>query len=174
MVQNCIVEFETDYGLFSMELMLDVAPVTAGYFKALIEAGALDGSSIFRIVGKDNAEHRPDYPIEVVQGGLKAEDPQPIAPIAHEPTSKTGIRHIKWTVSAARFGPGETYGSFFVCMADTPNLDEGGQRHPDGLGFAGFGRVISGFSVLGAMFVHREALEMLEVEIPIHRARIRK
>ncbi|WP_229953490.1 peptidylprolyl isomerase [Parasphingorhabdus litoris] len=148
--------------------------MTAGYFKALIEVGAFDGSSIFRIVGKDNVECRPDHPIEVVQGGLKAGDNQPVAPIAHEPTSQTGIQHIKWTVSAARFDPGETYGSFFICMADTPSLDEGGERHSDGHGFAGFGRIVSGFNVLGAIFVHREASEMLEVEIPIHRARIVK
>lgn len=158
---------QTSLGDIDVRLALDQAPVTAGYFQQLIEAGALDGSSIFRIVGEDNASMRSDNPIVVVQGGLTEHDPQPIAPVRHEPTSETGLKHTQWTLSAARFNPGETYASFFICLRDEPSLDAGGARHPDGLGFAAFGEVTGGFDVVLEIFARRETAEYLEHPITI-------
>jgi peptidyl-prolyl cis-trans isomerase A (cyclophilin A) len=160
---------QTPLGQIDLQLALEDAPVTAGYFQELIQAGALDGSSFFRIVGEDNASMRSDNPIVVVQGGLTEKDPQPIAPVRHEPTSETGLKHKKWTLSAARFGPGETYASFFICMRDEPSLDAGGARHPDGLGFAAFGQVTGGFDVVSAIFERREKTEYLKRPITISR-----
>ena len=118
--------FDTECGVFEVELALDRAPVTAGYFRDIIKAGAFDGAGFFRIVGEDNASLRADNPIQVVQGGLTDTDPQPVGPIRHEPTSESGLRHQKWALSTARNGPGETYGSFFICMRNEPALDFGG------------------------------------------------
>ena len=153
--------FDTDLGVFDVVLDVQRAPVTAGYFQALIAKGALNGTSFFRIVARDNAEIRSDHPIEVVQGGLRDTDPQPLEPIIHEPTSVTGILHRQWTLSTARFAPGETYGSFFICMRNEPALDEGGLRHPDGLGFAAFGHVTAGTATVEAIFQRRGDQEML-------------
>ena len=117
-----------------------------------------------------NASIRTEHPIEVLQGGLKDTDPQPIAPIEHECTRQTGLLHKKWTLSTARFAPGETYGSFFVCMRDEPVLDRGGERHPDGLGFAAFGAVVRGFTTLEAIFARQEPDEFMKNEIGIRSA----
>ncbi len=160
--------FDTQCGGFEVELALDKAPATAGYFRDIIRAGAFDGAAFFRIVAEDNASLRADNPIEVVQGGLTEGDPQPAPPVRHEPTSETGLRHERWTVSTARNGPGETYGSFFICMRDEPALDFGGARHPDGLGFAAFGRVVSGFDAVEALFRRREAEEFLKNKVLIN------
>ena len=164
--------FETEAGAFVIALDLEKAPVTAGYFKAIIESGAMNGASFFRIVGADNASMRVENPIEVVQGGLQETDRQPVPAVRHEPTSETGLRHKKWAVSTARHAPGETYGSFFICMRDEPGLDFGGKRHPDGLGFAVFGEVISGFDVVDTLFDRREGKEFMDRPIPIVRARL--
>lgn len=164
--------FETECGEFTIELAETEAPITAGYFRSLISAGAFDGASFFRIVGAENASIRVENPIEVVQGGLKDTDPQPLAPIDHEPTSKTGLRHKRWTISTARNGPGETYGSFFICMRDEPGLDHGGKRHPDGLGFAAFGRVVSGFETIAAIFERRDADEFLQKQLLIRSGKL--
>ena len=170
MPSDRIIKLETKLGDFSIRLCFSKAPITAGYFAELVSCGALNGSSIYRIVGPDNASLRAATPIEVIQGGLKDSDPQPVAAIAHEPTSITGLSHAKWTVSTARFDPGQTYGSFFVCMRDEPSLDEGGARHPDGHGFAAFGAVCDGFSTLELIFAKRCDSEFLSTEINILRA----
>lgn len=162
-----LARFETEFGDFDIELALERAPITATYFRDLISGGALSGSTIFRIVSAANGSLRADHPIEVVQGGLKDTDAQPIAPIAHEPTSDTGLLHKQWAVSTARFDPGQTYGSFFICMRDEPSLDFGGGRHPDGLGFAVFGSVVKGFDVVEALFSRAEPEEFLKNQIPI-------
>lgn len=155
------VRFDTDLGAFDVTLDIQRAPITAGYFQKLINLRVFNGASFYRIVAPDNAEIRSDHPIEVVQGGLRDKDPQPLEPIIHEPTSVTGIRHRQWTVSTARFAPGETYGSFFICMRNEPALDQGGLRHPDGLGFAAFGHVTAGTATVEAIFQKRGDQEML-------------
>ncbi len=161
--------FQTECGEFEIRLFLKEAPRTAEYFRDLISKGALDGSYFFRIVCAANASMRKDNPIEVIQGGLREEDPQPVPPIAHEPTSQTGLTHKKWTLSAARHGAGETFGSFFVCMRDEPELDFGGKRHPDGLGFAAFGEVVSGFETLDTIFSRYEPEEFVKKQMLIEK-----
>lgn len=37
---------------------------------------------------------------------------------------------------------------FFISIGAQPLLDDGGERSPDGLGFAAFGRVVSGMDVV--------------------------
>jgi len=156
----------TTLGDFSIKLDA-AAPATSAYFSSLAKSKALDNSAFYRIVAPDNATHRAEVPIAVVQGGLLVEDPQPIAPIAHESTAATGLRHDRWVVSCARYAPGETYGSFFVCLRDEPELDYGGKRHPDGLGFAAFGKVGIGREIVEAIYARREQEEMLAQPIAI-------
>lgn len=157
----------TALGVFAIKLDTANAPVTAGYFRQLAADGLLDGTSIFRIVNSNNNQHNPACPIHVVQGGLMENSGTPLPSIAHETTEDTGLCHTKWTVSAARQGVGETYGSFFIVMRDEPTLDFGGARQPDGQGFAAFGEVISGFSVVEALFAQAEDAEFLQHQIPI-------
>ena len=47
----------------------------------------------------------------------------------------------------ARAGPDTAQDEFFICIGPQPELDFGGQRNPDGQGFAAFGRVIKGMDV---------------------------
>ena len=102
-----------------------------------MRAGRYDGSSFFRIVTLSNQSAERHRRIAVIQGGLRheREDLEPVIP--HESTATTGLRHLKGTVSLARFAPGAVYHSFFICLRDEPVLDFGGARHPDGQGFAG-------------------------------------
>lgn len=159
--------FKTEYGDFVVALDLRAAPITAGYFRDIIKQGGFDGASFFRIVSKHNASMRAESPIEVIQGGLREGDPQPVAPVEHEPTTVTGLVHNKWAISAARYAPGETYGSFFICMRDEPVLNHGGARHPDGQGFAVFGAVEEGHDVLESIFAAAQSQEMLDTPISI-------
>lgn len=163
------LRIETAQGEFVVSLATNAAPKTTAYFAELARTGALDNSSVFRLVSADTNLHPAEHPIAVLQGGLTFDDPQPIPGVGHEGTNETLLQHRQWTVSTARFGPGETYGSFFVCMRDEPALDYGGLRHPDGLGFAAFGMVAAGHDVVHSIYAGCEADEMLRQPIGIHR-----
>lgn len=67
----------------------------------------------------------------------------------------------------ARFEPGTADGSFFFCINDQPELDHGGKRYDDGLGFAVFGQIIQGRDVLELIYQKAENQEYLENEITI-------
>lgn len=157
----------TPLGQFQIKLDGVRAPATVDYFKQLVGEGKLDNSSIFRIVNSQNNSYNPDCPINVVQGGLPENGRELLPYLKHESTLITGITHKKWTVSAARMGVGEAYGSFFITMRDEPALDYGGGRHPDGQGFAAFGEVIAGHAVLEEIFQRAEPKEYLRQKIPI-------
>ncbi len=48
----------------------------------------------------------------------------------------------------ARSGPDTATSDFFICIGAQPALVFGGQRNPDGQGFAAFGRVVKGLAVV--------------------------
>lgn len=171
--KDWIARFLTPIGEFSIRADAKRAPQTSAYFRALIEAGAFEGASIFRIVNSMNASIRAETPIHVIQGGRKEPDSPFAQTISHEHTDKTGLRHLKWTVSAAREGVGEVYASFFICMRDESVLDFHGSRHPDGQGFAAFGQVIDGFDTLGAIFDRAEDTEYVRSEIMFQSVKIK-
>ena len=149
------VRIETELGDIELEVFERQAAASAGYFLADVRAGRYDGSSFFRIVTLSNQS---------------AEKHRRIAVIQHETTAVTGLKHLKGTVSLARFAPGAVYHSFFICLRAEPVLDFGGARHPDGQGFAAFGRVAEGFEVVQRIFARAEQAEYLKNEIGIRRA----
>lgn len=72
-----------------------------------------------------------------------------LAPITHESTNLTGLRHRSATISIGRDAVGTgTAGAFFICIGDQPELDFGGTRNPDGQGFAAFGHVTRGMELI--------------------------
>ncbi len=162
----------TEVGDFELEFATRKAPVTSAYFIGLVQAQGLDGTSIYRIATRENQGVQVSWPIEVIQGGRSPGDVEVRPTIVHEPTNRTGLRHRRWAVSTSRYKAGEPYGSFFVCMRDEPELDYGGRRHPDGMGFAAFGRVSAGHSALESIVRRAEDTEYLKARIPIIRARM--
>lgn len=157
----------TALGCVTLALEIERAPLTAGYFARLFDASVFHNSRIFRIVTPENGEVRRDAPIDVVQLGHFDMDNNPQPRFAHESTAMTGLGHARWRISAARGDVGHNYPSFFVCMRDEPELDFGGARHPDGQGFAVFGRVTSGFEALQSIRARAESGEFLKRPIAI-------
>jgi peptidyl-prolyl cis-trans isomerase A (cyclophilin A) len=166
------VRIETELGEIELEAFEKQAPASAGYFLADVRAGRYDGSSFFRIVTLSNQSAEKHRRIAVIQGGLRHEREDLPSVIPHETTAMTGLKHLKGTVSLARFAPGAVYHSFFICLRDEPALDFGGARHPDGQGFAAFGHVVTGFGVVQRIFARAEAQEYLENGIKIERVRV--
>jgi peptidyl-prolyl cis-trans isomerase A (cyclophilin A) len=77
------------------------------------------------------------------------------------------LRHRDGTLSMARRAIGSTAASFFICVGDQPELDHGGYRHPDGQGFAAFGRVLEGMDVVCAIWRRAESSAMLARPVEI-------
>jgi peptidyl-prolyl cis-trans isomerase A (cyclophilin A) len=149
-----LVEVRTANFAFTIAVCVAEAPISGSYFLSDVDSRAFDGTTIFRQMGRRETD--PAIPV-VIQ---------------HEPTSVTGLRHQRGTVSLARFAPGAVCHSWFVCMRDEPALDEGGARNPDGRGFAAFGYVVKGFEHLQRLFEeHAKGPEHLTVPIPLESVR---
>ena len=72
----------------------------------------------------------------------------------------------------ARDEPGTASSDFFICVGDQPELDFGGMRNPDGVGFAAFGKVSDGKNVVHKIYnspIHDQTLEpniaILKIEL---------
>lgn len=161
------VEFITGFGTITAEIDSVHAPLTAGNFLKLVDENAFQDAIFYRVVRPDN-QPVSKVKIEVVQGGLYADSLIESYPaIAHETTAATGILHRKGTLSMARNEPGTASTEFFFCMKDEPELDYGGQRNPDGQGFAAFGRVTGGMEVLQIIQALPDTAQYLIHPLPV-------
>ena len=71
-----------------------------------------------------------------------------LPPIAHEPTSKTGLSHVDGAISMARYAPGTADADFFITIGDLESMDADPAQPGDNQGFAVFGRVVEGMGVV--------------------------
>lgn len=135
------VRLVTALGPIVIEVDLRHAPVTAGNFLAYVDQKRFDGRAFYRA-----ARNRKSPQYGLVQGGIDHTISRALAPIAHEPTSKTGLLHVDGTVSMARNEPGTAMGDFFITVGPSSYLDAGPGGNPPG--YAAFGRVVSGMNVV--------------------------
>jgi len=164
---------DTEAGSFVVEVDPEVAPVTVANYLAHVDRKLLDGGAVYRVVTLANQAPETRHKIEVVQWGRNRPDNEkpPLAPIVHETTQQSGLRHLDGTVSMARAQPGSATAEYFVCVGDQPALDFGGGRNPDGLGFAAFGRVVEGMDVIRALHARGEADQYLARPIAVKSVR---
>jgi peptidyl-prolyl cis-trans isomerase A (cyclophilin A) len=142
------VRVQTELGDIVIEADPVKAPITTANFLKYVDAGHYDGGVFHRTVKMDNQPESP-VKIEVIQAGVNPDRANEGSPaIALERTSVTGIRHTDGAVSMARGAPDSATSGWFICINDQPSLDFGGNRNPDGQGFAAFGRVVTGMDVV--------------------------
>ena len=141
---NPMVKLETTQGEIVLELYLDKAPITAGNYLKYVDRGLFNGSSFYR-ASRPEGYTATDY--GVVQGGLQNDPKKILPPIAHESTLKTGVLHTDGAISMGRRAPGTATSDWFICLGDQTYLDAD-PKDPKNLGFAAFGRVISGLEVV--------------------------
>lgn len=162
--EHPIVRLQTQLGNIDIELYPHAAPNTVANFLAYVEGGfyasqptstgskpSAPSASFYRTVRGDN-QRQNKVKIAVIQGGLLGQSfdqsVTALPPVIHETTQQTGVMHRDGVISLARLEPGSGSSDFFICIGDQPALDYGGQRNPDGLGFAAFGKVIRGMAVV--------------------------
>ena len=144
------VVLETEMGEIVLALETERSPVTAANFLRYVDEKRLDGTVFDRAMRLDWGEQ----PNGLIQGGTQYDPERILPPIAHEPTTMTGLSHTAGTISMARYEPGSATGDFSIMLSDQPGLDaDPNAADPDAqAGFAAFGRVVSGMDVVRAIF----------------------
>ena len=144
------VAMVTEFGTIELALDAQHAPVTTRNFLTYAVQKRFDGTAFYRAMKlKWGAS-----PNGLVQGGTQMDPRRILKPIAHEPTSATGIRHVAGTISMARYAPGTATGDFSIMLADMPSLDaDPKSSDPEAqAGFAAFGQVVAGMDVVQKIF----------------------
>lgn len=165
------VAMTTDLGTLVVEIDTVRAPISATNFLRYVDDDRWGGARFYRTVRMDNQPDN-DVKIEVIQGGLGyGARPQRLSAIEHETTEATGLRHRDGTLSMARSAPGTASSEFFICIGDQPALDYGGDRNPDGQGFAAFGQVVEGMDVVRQIQQRPDDGQMLVDSVAITQVR---
>ena len=116
------------------------APVTAANFLHYVDSRRYDGTEFYRAM-------RTAPEAGLIQAGVR--DPRRLfPPIAHEPTSQTGLSHVEGALSMARLAPGSATSDFSIMVGPQHYLDAGPGSGGDGLGYAVFGQVVEGMDVV--------------------------
>jgi peptidyl-prolyl cis-trans isomerase A (cyclophilin A) len=133
------VAIDTSLGRIVIALDRGRAPITTANFLHYVDTHRLDGESFYR------ANHSGGGGL--IQAGVRSDARKLFPPIAHEPTSQTGLHNVAGAISMANSGPGTARGDFFILLSDMPGLDAAGPGG-DANGFAAFGHVIEGMEVV--------------------------
>ena len=134
------VVLQTAEGNILLELDAARAAITTANFLRYVDARRFDGAEFYRAM-------RTGPGAGLIQGGVN--DPRRLyPPIAHEPTTQTGLSHVDGAISLARFAPGTATAHFFISVGPMTSLDAGPNSGGDQLGFAVFGRVVEGMEVV--------------------------
>jgi peptidyl-prolyl cis-trans isomerase A (cyclophilin A) len=134
------VAIDTSAGRIVVALDRRRAPVTTANFLKYVDAHRYDGESFYRAMKFGAAGG-------LIQGGIRSDARKLYPPIAHEPTSQTGIKNVAGAIAMANAGPGTARGDFFIMTTDVPSFDS----TPDQPGFAAFGHVVEGMDVVKAI-----------------------
>ncbi|MBJ6120557.1 peptidylprolyl isomerase [Sphingomonas mollis] len=133
------VTIVTSEGPIVLELERERAPVTTANFLRYVDGNRFDGTTFYRAMKLGEAG--------LIQGGVRNATKLVYPPIAHEPTTKTGLTHDDGAISLGRAEPGTGRGDFFIMVGSVPTLDAN-PATGDKLGYAVFGHVTSGMEIV--------------------------
>ena len=134
------VVLTTAMGPITLALEKERAPLTTANFLRYVDARRFDGVVFYRAM-------RLPWNAGLIQAGQR--DPTKLfKPVAHEPTSTTGLSHTEGAISMARLAPGTATADFSIVVGDMTGLD----AKADDPGFAVFGRVVAGMDVVKAIW----------------------
>ena len=148
--QTTNVVIKTEAGDIVVALETERAPVTSANFLRYADEKRLDGTVFYRAMRLDWGEQ----PNGLIQGGSQYDPKRILPPIAHEPTSATGVKHTVGAISMARAEPGSATGDFSIMLAPQPGLDaDPASADPElRAGYAAFGHVVEGMDVVRTIF----------------------
>ena len=148
----------TSMGEFEVELYADKAPLSVENFINYANSGYYDGTIFHRVIGHF-----------MIQGGGFTPDMQKKEtgePIQNE--ASNGLQNKRGTLAMARTNnPHSATSQFFINVQDNPDLNYTGEGSSREWGYAVFGRVTSGMSVIDSIrFVETTARQPFS-DVPV-------
>ena len=137
------VAIDTSLGRIVIALDRGRAPITTANFLHYVDTHRLDGESFYRAMHSGTSN--------LIQGGVRSDVRKLYPPIAHEPTSQTGVHNLAGAISMANAGPGTARADFFILLSDVSAFDANAPGG-DATGYAAFGHVIEGMDVVKKIF----------------------
>ena len=138
------VSLQTSAGTIVVELDAAHAPVTTANFLRYVDQKRLDDGIFYRSMKIGDAG--------LIQGGVR-DARKLLPPIAHEPTTQTGIKHVEGTISMACGALNSATIDFFILAGPFPSLDAQPDKPGDNQGFAAFGHVVEGMEIVRSILV---------------------
>ena len=139
------VALTTELGKIIVDIDTKRAPITGANFIRYVDQKRLDGVTFYRVMRLDWGTP----PNGIIQAGPRGDPKRVLKPIAHEPTTVTGILHKAGTLSMARLAPGTATADFTIMLSDQPYFDADPAREDSDSrdGYAAFGQVVEGIDV---------------------------
>jgi peptidyl-prolyl cis-trans isomerase A (cyclophilin A) len=131
------VVLHTGAGDIVVAVETERAPVSARNFLRYVDQRRLDGASFYRAMNVGPQDG-------LIQGGWRTNPRRMLPPIAHEPTSRTGLSHTEGAIAFARAAPGTATSEFYIVVGNLTGLDATATDP----GYAVFGRVAEGMDVV--------------------------
>lgn len=143
------IEIVTELGTITADLFHKHAPVTVKNIVRYVDSRRYDGVTFYRAMKLDWGTQ----PNGLIQTGIR-DATKLFPPIAHEPTSLTGIKHKAGTLSLARNAPGTARADFSILMSNLSSYDAVPDSPDPELraGYCAFGQVVSGMDVARKIF----------------------
>ena len=144
------VAMVTEMGTITLDLDAIHAPITTRNFIRYADQHRFDGIAFYRVMRLAWGQQ----PNGLIQAGTRSDPRRELLPIAHEPTSQTGVLHKAGAISMARWAPGTARGDFSILLSDMPGLDaDPASNNPElQAGFAAFGHVVEGMDVVRKIY----------------------
>lgn len=182
------IRIVTEVGDIVAEIFERQVPRTASHFLRYVDEGHYNGATFYRTVRSDDNQPKDAVKIDVIEGGYyndyyeqamridmiegKPYDDSkgrigPYPPIMLEPTSETGIKHVDGAITLGRTTPDSVDDVLVICVGNQPELDAGGRRHQDGLGFPAFGKVVEGMEVVNQIHAMKAEGQKIVFEVRI-------
>jgi peptidyl-prolyl cis-trans isomerase A (cyclophilin A) len=142
------VAIDTSLGRIVVALDRGRAPITTANFLHYVDTHRFDGQNFYRAMHMADGKGGDGG---LIQGGITTDARKLFPPIAHEPTTQTGLHNVAGAISMANAGAGTAKADFFILLSDMPGLDANGPGG-DATGFAAFGHVTEGMDVVKKIF----------------------
>ena len=157
------VKMSTSKGDLRIELDDEKAPVSVANFLSYVNKGFYDGTIFHRVI--------PNFMIQGggFEPGMKQKDTD--APIQNE--AKNGLKNDKYTLAMARTSaPHSATGQFFINTTHNGFLNN--EQAQDGWGYAVFGKVVEGQSVVDALGTVKTGRKGFHDDVPLEDIQIVK
>ena len=151
------IKLHTNFGVITLELDHEKAPVTAANFEQYVKDGFYNGVIFHRVI--------PGF---MIQGGGMTAD------MIEKPTSKAitneadnGLKNTVGTIAMARTSaPNSATSQFFINLADNDFLNHK-DRSAAGFGYAVFGHVTKGMDVVQRIGQVRTTSRLIHQNVPV-------